>query len=265
MSSSPYLQHINVLSPKIESTRWGKHHTTYLVNTVIKSTPIFSVRRRYSEFLKLYRFLRENYSLDSKFPSLPKKTILFKFSDSVIEERRQSFEQLLNFVAHHVDVINSDVLKQFLGLPAWLVNRSPSTPQPAQSPVNAASNSKTPPKKRSSSPFVVDLIRYDDMAPVDCISEQTFESFIHLLNKCRFSDERRQLCENIASDHLISCSQLSRIVSCFEFSSEIECATRIFAFRLTDVENLNACFPETDTDLTNYLCAVVEKVKQSDH
>lgn len=87
------------------STSTSTQFTTYLLTTHT-NIPLFkvregSVRRRYSDFEKLKKIL-ESQSTRVIIPSLPAKYWGNKrFTDEIIEERREGLEQFIRFVAGH--------------------------------------------------------------------------------------------------------------------------------------------------------------------
>ncbi|KAI8098096.1 Phox homologous domain-containing protein [Gilbertella persicaria] len=91
-----YLE-IEVRAPQTHGTGFGMY-TDYEIICRTNS-PIFqfkqsSVRRRYSKFESLKFKLEEN-DYEIKVPNLPGKIFTNRFSDKVIEERRQKLEQFL--------------------------------------------------------------------------------------------------------------------------------------------------------------------------
>jgi sorting nexin-3/12 len=58
------------------------------------------VRRRYSDF-EAFRDILENESARVNIPSLPGKVFTNRFSDEVIESRREGLERFLSIVAGH--------------------------------------------------------------------------------------------------------------------------------------------------------------------
>lgn len=71
------------------------------------------VEKRFSEFDNLYNGLKDTYH---SLPQLPKKSFLFKMSEKDLEQRRQSLEDFLRKIIIRNDVMNSDIVKQFLQL-----------------------------------------------------------------------------------------------------------------------------------------------------
>ncbi|KDE03586.1 hypothetical protein MVLG_05921 [Microbotryum lychnidis-dioicae p1A1 Lamole] len=78
-----------------------------------------SVRRRYSDF-EAFRELLERESTRVSIPHLPGKVFSGRFSDEVIEQRREGLERFLQVVAGHPLLqTGSKVLCAFLQDPSW--------------------------------------------------------------------------------------------------------------------------------------------------
>ncbi|EGG05194.1 uncharacterized protein MELLADRAFT_36961 [Melampsora larici-populina 98AG31] len=78
-----------------------------------------SVRRRYSDF-EAFRDILERESTRVNIPSLPGKVFTNRFSDEVIETRREGLERFLQIVAGHPLLqTGSKVLCAFLQDPQW--------------------------------------------------------------------------------------------------------------------------------------------------
>jgi len=100
-----------------------KMHTDYEI--VCKTNiPAFKlrhsvVRRRYSDF-EAFRDILERESTRVNIPPLPGKVFTNRFSDEVIEGRREGLERFLTVVAGHPLLqTGSKVLGPFLQDPAW--------------------------------------------------------------------------------------------------------------------------------------------------
>ncbi|KAF9263803.1 Phox-like protein [Marasmius fiardii PR-910] len=77
------------------------------------------VRRRYSDF-EAFRDILERESTRVNIPPLPGKVFTNRFSDEVIESRREGLERFLSIVAGHPLLqTGSKVLCAFLQDPAW--------------------------------------------------------------------------------------------------------------------------------------------------
>ncbi|CAE6480438.1 unnamed protein product [Rhizoctonia solani] len=77
------------------------------------------VRRRYSDF-EAFRDILERESTRVNIPTLPGKVFTNRFSDEVIETRREGLERFLNIVAGHPLLqTGSKVLCAFLQDPSW--------------------------------------------------------------------------------------------------------------------------------------------------
>ncbi|GAA6020493.1 hypothetical protein JCM10207_000021 [Rhodosporidiobolus poonsookiae] len=78
-----------------------------------------SVRRRYSDF-EAFRDILERESQRVNIPPLPGKVFQHRFSDEVIEQRREGLERFLQIVAGHPLLqTGSKVLCAFLQDPSW--------------------------------------------------------------------------------------------------------------------------------------------------
>ncbi|GAA6064300.1 hypothetical protein JCM10212_002480 [Sporobolomyces blumeae] len=78
-----------------------------------------SVRRRYSDF-EAFRDLLERESTRVNIPPLPGKVFSGRFSDEVVEQRREGLERFLQIVAGHPLLqTGSKVLCPFLQDPSW--------------------------------------------------------------------------------------------------------------------------------------------------
>ncbi|KAF9491450.1 Phox-like protein [Pleurotus eryngii] len=81
------------------------------------------VRRRYSDF-EAFRDILERESTRVNIPPLPGKVFTNRFSDEVIESRREGLERFLSIVAGHPLLqTGSKVLCAFLQDPAWDKNQ----------------------------------------------------------------------------------------------------------------------------------------------
>jgi len=77
------------------------------------------VRRRYSDF-EAFRDILERESTRVNIPPLPGKVFTNRFSDEVIEARREGLERFLSIVAGHPLLqTGSKVLCAFLQDPGW--------------------------------------------------------------------------------------------------------------------------------------------------
>jgi len=78
-----------------------------------------SVRRRYSDF-EAFRDILERESTRVNIPALPGKVFTNRFTDEVIETRREGLERFLSIVAGHPLLqTGSKVLCAFMQDPAW--------------------------------------------------------------------------------------------------------------------------------------------------
>jgi sorting nexin-3/12 len=95
-----------------------------------------SVRRRYSDF-EAFRDILERESTRVNIPQLPGKVFQGRFTDEVIEARREGLERFLQIVAGHPLLqTGSKVLCAFLQDPSWSKDHvSRSNQQPGLYPV----------------------------------------------------------------------------------------------------------------------------------
>ncbi|GAA94801.1 uncharacterized protein L969DRAFT_54923 [Mixia osmundae IAM 14324] len=123
MYSAPenYLE-IEVRDPRTHETG-RKMYTDYEV-TCRTNIPAFSlkystVRRRYSDF-EAFRDILERESTRVNIPPLPGKVFTNRFTEEVIETRREGLERFLQIVAGHPLLqTGSRVLGAFLQDPSW--------------------------------------------------------------------------------------------------------------------------------------------------
>ena len=71
------------------------------------------VEKRFSEFDQLYNGLKNTYH---SLPVLPKKSYLFKMTDKDLDARRLGLEDFLRKIIVRNDLMNSELVKQFLQL-----------------------------------------------------------------------------------------------------------------------------------------------------
>ncbi|KAL1130366.1 hypothetical protein AAG570_013304 [Ranatra chinensis] len=74
------------------------------------------VWKRYNDFKKLHKDLKSRHSklhLGDKFPPFVKAKYFSRFEEEVIEERRRAALLLLEFIAKHASLYNSDIFVQF--------------------------------------------------------------------------------------------------------------------------------------------------------
>ncbi|KAM0788633.1 Sorting nexin-3 [Microbotryomycetes sp. NB124-2] len=101
----------------------GKKYTDYEI-ICRTNIPAFrvrysSVRRRYSDF-EAFRDILERESTRVNIPALPGKVFSGRFSEEVIEQRREGLERFLQIVAGHPLLqTGSKVLCAFLQDPSW--------------------------------------------------------------------------------------------------------------------------------------------------
>ncbi|XP_070577257.1 ribosomal protein S6 kinase delta-1-like [Ptychodera flava] len=105
-----------------DPTKHEKGFTVYKVTYRVapKSNPDnateYIIWKRYNDFKKLYKVLRTlhfNLRRPEKFPEFARAKFFGRFDDQVIEERRQSALQLLEFAAEFQPIVNSKAFQQF--------------------------------------------------------------------------------------------------------------------------------------------------------
>src|SRR6201994_1575580 len=94
---------MQVRDPRTHGT--GRHMYTDYEIFMVTNIPAFklkqsSVRRRYSDF-EHFRDMLERESARVTIPPLPGKVFTNRFSDDVIEHRREGLQQFLRIVASH--------------------------------------------------------------------------------------------------------------------------------------------------------------------
>lgn len=113
---------IEVRNPQTHGVA-GKMYTDYEI-VCRTNIPAFklkhsSVRRRYSDF-EYFRDVMDRESTRVNIPPLPGKVFTHRFSDEVIERRRQGLERFLQIVAGHPLLqTGSKVLCAFIQDPQW--------------------------------------------------------------------------------------------------------------------------------------------------
>jgi len=113
---------IEVCNPMTHGMGRGMY-TTYEIR-MSTNIPAFklkssSVRRRYSEF-EAFRDILERESARVTIPPLPGKVITSRFSDDVIEHRREGLQRFLQIVVGHPLLqTGSKVLAAFVQDPNW--------------------------------------------------------------------------------------------------------------------------------------------------
>lgn len=71
------------------------------------------IEKRFSEFDSLFKALKNSYH---SLPLLPNKTYLFKMTEKDLEVRREGLEEFLRKIIIRNDLMNSELVKQFLQL-----------------------------------------------------------------------------------------------------------------------------------------------------
>ena len=103
---------IKVSIPTYSENKAEKGAVFFNVNLEVKENKWY-VEKRFSEFDNLYNGLKDSYH---SLPQLPKKSFLFKMSEKELDQRRQGLEDFLRKIIIRDDVMNSEVVKQFLQL-----------------------------------------------------------------------------------------------------------------------------------------------------
>ncbi|XP_077990704.1 uncharacterized protein LOC144445026 [Glandiceps talaboti] len=96
--------HVIVIS-KLHYFKTPKHKD----NDVVQ----FMIPKKYSDFEILHKTLDEQYPA-TVLPDLPKKTLMIK--DSTVQQRRQTFEKLMKFIAANKKICASPTVLEFLGV-----------------------------------------------------------------------------------------------------------------------------------------------------
>ena len=89
-------------------------HTTYPINTTLKTGSASTCRHRYSDFITLRAQMVEA-TPGLVIPPLPEKQVMNRFSSDFVEDRRLMLEVFLQRVVNHPVACLLPVLKQFLG------------------------------------------------------------------------------------------------------------------------------------------------------
>ena len=125
--------HTRIISTKlIKNGFFNSNFVEYIikVKTVYKK---WTIHKRYSDFEKLYLLLYKKYPY-LNFPSFPPKRV-FRFTDNTIEERKNKFNNFLNFINHKInfyknpEIINffnfdSDILEIYTKNKSMISNKS---------------------------------------------------------------------------------------------------------------------------------------------
>ncbi|KAF8251667.1 Vps5-domain-containing protein [Wilcoxina mikolae CBS 423.85] len=114
-------------------------HTVYNVRTKTTSkafrVPEFSVARRYSDFLWLYKVLNSN-NPGVVVPPPPEKQAVGRFDENFVETRRAALERMLNRICQHPILLQDGDLKLFLeseSLNVDIKHREKQSPLPTES------------------------------------------------------------------------------------------------------------------------------------
>lgn len=97
--------------------------------------PEFSVTRRYSDFLWLYKVLNTN-NPGVVVPPPPEKQAVGRFDENFVESRRAALERMVNRICQHPILLHDGDLKLFLeseSLSQDIKNREKQSPLPAES------------------------------------------------------------------------------------------------------------------------------------
>ena len=103
---------IKISIPSFSENKAEKGAVFFSIQLEIRDNKWY-VEKRFSQFDNLYNGLKDTYH---NIPILPKKSFLFKMSEKELEQRRQGLEEFLRKIIIRYDVLNSDLVKQFLQL-----------------------------------------------------------------------------------------------------------------------------------------------------
>ncbi|MCJ1322376.1 Sorting nexin-3 [Xylographa vitiligo] len=124
---SPVMLTLSLLSPQVKNPQThGTSRNMYTDYEIVCRTniPAFklkhsTVRRRYSDF-EYFRDILERESARVTIPPLPGKVFTNRFSDDVIEHRREGLQRFLQIVVGHPLLqTGSKVLASFVQDPNW--------------------------------------------------------------------------------------------------------------------------------------------------
>ncbi|XP_066996489.2 ribosomal protein S6 kinase delta-1 [Anabrus simplex] len=104
------------------------------------------VWKRYSEFKKLHRELENKHNklhLPDKFPSFAKAKYFGRFEDDVIEERRKSATNLLEFVGKHPPLFTSTIFVKFFESGYRVIESTESAQENRTTPIKISVDSRT--------------------------------------------------------------------------------------------------------------------------
>ena len=113
---------VKIVVEENEDEKSGKKFTLYDVTSIIyaegfpETSTKITVKKRFSQFQKFHASLKSIHKglyLKGEFPDLPKTTFFSRFEGQVLEERRKSMLDSLNFSAKHPQLYNSVVFNDF--------------------------------------------------------------------------------------------------------------------------------------------------------
>ncbi|XP_063674386.1 uncharacterized protein LOC134811474 [Bolinopsis microptera] len=89
-------------------------------------------------------------------------------------------------------------------------------------------------RKISETPTKVEIVR----PRKECMPEKDLMNYLHKLHASNVPDHRRDLLEEMHSNHNLSCKQLSIILSQLRYLAEKDQTVRLFCPHILDPENL---------------------------
>jgi sorting nexin-3/12 len=118
-----YFYTTTIANPGIARKMYTDYEIVCRTNIPVFKLKSSVVRRRYSDF-ECFREILERESTRVSIPSLPGKVFTNRFSDEVIEARREGLEKFLQTVAGHPLLqTGSKVLCAFIQDPQWDKNQ----------------------------------------------------------------------------------------------------------------------------------------------
>lgn len=94
-------------------------YTVYVMKTPCVDTDKAVIRKRFSEFHKLYKDLKNEFSnIFATAPPFPKKVIGSKnFDEEVLQTRSRAFEKILQYIYSFDEICEHEMFKEFFYLP----------------------------------------------------------------------------------------------------------------------------------------------------
>jgi len=93
-------------------------YTSYIIQFTVGKQK-WEVRKRYSEFVKLYNLLESKVGFEAidKLPEIPPKKFLLALSPSLIKERQNAFNEFLKEVVKNPEICQSADFIDFVQMP----------------------------------------------------------------------------------------------------------------------------------------------------